>query len=448
MVDIAAIHNGSTNLPTRRTDSGDVITDASLRAVHTDCQQLVRDQVDHAIAAEDAGFDRVFFTEHHFQLVAAEFSTNPLQSQTYIAAKTDEIKLCQATNIITWHDPIRFAEQAAILDILSDGRAEIGIGRGYQPRENEVLGAEYWGGTIQDQEKNRKVFEEKWEIIKKAWTEDVFSHNGYFHHIPPNYTKWHHAQERAYLDDDVTEYDVDDVLDWKEGDLYARSGPNPVMSGGTTLKSLAVFPQPVQEPYPQIWQPVTSKRSCQWTAQNGVNAISFGDPSVEKKINYYFEAAEDAGWPDHRPDVDGEPFRYGWDEARSRGFAIGRWVFNTEVHDGETFERWKEGVEHTWHYFGPFGFSYAITGDVEELPSAEQMMDTNVIIAGDAETITDTIAGIAEDLGFEGFHFAAFFETSGVDHAVANEQLEAFGQDIRPYLEEEYPSPHAATADD
>jgi alkanesulfonate monooxygenase SsuD/methylene tetrahydromethanopterin reductase-like flavin-dependent oxidoreductase (luciferase family) len=57
-------------------------------------------------------------------------------------------------NILPWHDPIRLAEQVALLDIISDGWTEVGIGRGYQPREAAILG-QYWSGTMQDEEKNR-----------------------------------------------------------------------------------------------------------------------------------------------------------------------------------------------------------------------------------------------------------------------------------------------------
>ncbi|MFC4540365.1 LLM class flavin-dependent oxidoreductase [Halosolutus amylolyticus] len=443
MVQIAAIHNGSTNLPTKRTEDGSLITDASLREVHQDCQQLVKDQIEHGVKAEQHGFDRIFFTEHHFELTAAEFSPNPMMSQMAIASQTEDIKLCQGTNIITWHDPVRFAEQAAMLDILSDGRAEIGVGRGYQPRENEVLGGQYWGGTIQDQEKNRASFEEKFEIIKKAWTEDLFSHQGEFHTIPPSYTKWHHDHEKAFLESDVTEYEVDDVMDWKNADYYSSDLWNSVVSGGSTLKSLSVFPQPMQEPYPQLWQPVSTYRSCDWAAQNGVNGMTFAHTEgVRKNLERYYSAAEEAGWPDRRPEYDGEPFRHGWDEERERGFITGRWIFNTEVGDDETFEKWKQGVEHTWDFFGPFGFTAPITGDPEQVPTAEELEEKGVIIAGDTDHIVDRVLTQAEMLGYEEhFNFAIFFETSGVSNEKTNKQLEAFGEKVLPHLEEEYPSP-------
>ena len=83
-----------------------------------------------------------------------------------------------------------------MLDVLSGGRLEFGIGRGYQPREAEVFGHRL-GGTIQDQERNRAYFQEAYDIIIKAWTEPSFAHHGQFFSIPPTWTKWNHKQTIA-----------------------------------------------------------------------------------------------------------------------------------------------------------------------------------------------------------------------------------------------------------
>jgi alkanesulfonate monooxygenase SsuD/methylene tetrahydromethanopterin reductase-like flavin-dependent oxidoreductase (luciferase family) len=432
------------------TDDGQeqVIPDASIREVHEDAKQILRDQVEHAVKAEEHGFDRISFTEHHFQIVGAEFSPNPLMTSLSVAERTEEIRVCQWANIITWHDPVRFAEQAAQLDVISDGRAEIGIGRGYQPRENEVLGDQYWSGTIQDQEKNRQVFFEKFDILKKAWTEDMFSYNGHYHHIPPKHTKWHHLQEKEYLDDDVSEYEVEDMLEWNEGDLYSQGLWNPVVSGGTLLKELSVFPQPLQQPYPPLWQPVTSYRSVRWCARNGVNGVSFGDPKVGNKMEVYREEAEEHGWPDRRPEYDGEPFKLGWDEERQRGIGVGRWIFDTEAADEETYERWKTGLEHGWDYFGPFGFNRAITGDIDERATAEKLIDSGVAIAGDPDHIFDKICELKESTGTEDLNLLIFFEVGGLDGEEIDTQLEAFGTKVMPRLQEQYPSESTASAMD
>ena len=77
------------------------------------------------------------------------------------------IRLGQMANILPWWHPIRVAEQAAMLDVISGGRLEFGIGRGYQPREAEVFGRPF-GATIQDQERNRAYYHATVLIVSEA----------------------------------------------------------------------------------------------------------------------------------------------------------------------------------------------------------------------------------------------------------------------------------------
>lgn len=457
MAQFGMFHNGTCGVPQKYAEDGTVIPDASLEEIHDDAKDVMKDQVQNAVTADKAGIDRLFLTEHHFQPTGSEHSPNPLQTEAYIAAKTENIRLCQATNVITWHDPVRMAEQAAILDILSDGRAEIGVGRGYQPRENEVLG-QYWGGTIQDQEKNRVSFEEKVEILKKAWTEDAFSYHGEYHSIPPKHTKWHHNMDRALWEDDVTEESLDEMIDWdEEGDFYSNLW-NPVVSGGSKLKQISVFPQPLQKPHPQLWEPLTTPRSIEWAAKNGVNGVMNVEPNSRfaNNVELYMEAAEEAGWPDHRPEYDGEEFEYGWDEERGRGIVTTRWIFNTDVHgDGEVLDRWKKGLENGWAFYGPFGFAAVLAEGDEELydPSepvdADTVIDKDVAIVGDTDTIRDKCAKYKEETGLSDFNMVCWFETAGFTADEADEQIEHFGENVIPYIEEEFPGPKsAAVADD
>jgi alkanesulfonate monooxygenase SsuD/methylene tetrahydromethanopterin reductase-like flavin-dependent oxidoreductase (luciferase family) len=440
-MDFALIHNGATNVPQKRTPEGKVVPDAPLSKMHDAARERVQEQVAVGVQAEDLGFEYVFFTEHHFQPTGSEFSTNPMMSQIHVAAETERIRLGQLANIITWHDPVRFAEQASILDILSGGRAEIGIGRGYQPRENEVLG-QYWDGTIQDQERNRTGFKEKFEIINRCWSEDLVSYHGANHQIPPEYTKWHHDLDHAYFDDEVTEQSVTDVMDWNEdGDLYSDLW-NQVMSGGTTLKKIAVFPQPVQKPHPQLWMPTTSHRSIRFAASHGVNGGFLPAPNdvLSDMVDIYFETAEAAGWPDRREEYMGEPLRYGWDPDAKRGVIPFRYIWNTDVASEESTKRWKMGQENIWNYYRPL---LPVTGvfDVEEgewIPG-EMIFEHEQMLVGSTEEIIEAIATIMEEVGYDGFAFGAFFETPGIKLEEEEAQMESFADDVMPYLREQFP---------
>ena len=174
MLEIGLFHNGASSLPVITNKSGVTFNDGTLAEVHQAAQETLVNQVRQGILAEKLGFQSFWLTEHHFQPEGAEMSPNPLMVQMSVAAHTKRVRLGQAANIIVWHHPVRLAEQIAILDVISGGRVECGIGRGYQPRENETLGRPY-GSTIQDQERNRKAFEESIAIMKKCWTEPSFS---------------------------------------------------------------------------------------------------------------------------------------------------------------------------------------------------------------------------------------------------------------------------------
>lgn len=460
-MDLGIFHNGSTNAPMKRAENGIVIPDCTVRELHEHNKQVVKDQIRHGVIADEVGLDRAFFTEHHFELAGAEMSTNPLNSQMAVAAETDDIVLCQMGNILPWHDPVRLAEETAMLDVYSDGRAEIGIGRGYQPREAEVLGAMYWGGTCMNDEQNRQVFEEKFEILKKAWTEDLTSHNGDFHHVPPKYTIHHHTQDHAYLDDDVSEYDVEEVMDWDEsGDMYSQDNTRILLSTNSKVEQIPVFPQPVQDPYPQIWMPVVSPRSTKWAASNGVNGvITLGPRSrIKPVVDNYYDAAEEAGWPDHRPEHDGEPFAYGWDEERQRGLGFYRLVFNTELADEETFERFKLGSEAIWdHLAASYSAELLLDLSDDEVETLRERQDLDddqhvradfemlekksIAVVGDGDEIADEIADICETVGFSGLNLLGYFEVPGLTGEEADTQLRGFADEVVPYLEEEFPSP-------
>ena len=75
-------------------------------------------------------WDSIWYTEHHFNHEGMESLTNPLMMGVDAAARTKNIRIGQACNVITFHNPIRMAEDIALLDQLSKGRVEVGIGRG------------------------------------------------------------------------------------------------------------------------------------------------------------------------------------------------------------------------------------------------------------------------------------------------------------------------------
>src|SRR5271170_5524855 len=124
--------------------------------------------------AEPLGFDSLFALEHHFTGYA--MSPAPTQLLSYFAGRTRRIQLGTAVIVLPWHDPVRVAEQIALLDILCGGRCVFGFGRG-------AASVEYEGFRIPMGEA-RPRFVECAEIIQRALTQDSFEYQGQYYQIP------------------------------------------------------------------------------------------------------------------------------------------------------------------------------------------------------------------------------------------------------------------------
>ena len=100
--------------------------------------QMWEDELRLAEIAASSGFDSLWSAEHHFNDYS--FVPDNLQLMTHVAAKHPDIDVGTAAVILPWHNPLRVAENAAVLDMLSGGRLRLGFGRGLARREFETFG--------------------------------------------------------------------------------------------------------------------------------------------------------------------------------------------------------------------------------------------------------------------------------------------------------------------
>jgi natural product biosynthesis luciferase-like monooxygenase protein len=128
----------------------------------------VKRNIETMVQAEALGFDSVWPAEHHFSEYG--YLGAPQVSLAAVAARTSKLKLATGVVILPFHNPIRVAEDYALLDQMSDGRVVLGVGRGYQPMEYRGFGI--------NQEQSRELFDESLEIITRAWTQETFSFHG------------------------------------------------------------------------------------------------------------------------------------------------------------------------------------------------------------------------------------------------------------------------------
>ena len=137
-------------------------------------QEIYARGVEMAQAAEALGFRNVWLAEHHFSTYG--YLSRPAQLATYIAAKTTRLRVGTAVIVVPLHHPLVIAEEIATLDLLSGGRLDVGLGRGYQHYEFERFGLELESG--------RARWEESIDVILKALGGQPFSYEGKFFKIP------------------------------------------------------------------------------------------------------------------------------------------------------------------------------------------------------------------------------------------------------------------------
>lgn len=111
------------------------------------------------VHSESLGFRAGWVAEHHF----SDYGTlgGPAVFLSALAARTRTLRVGAAISVLPFHDPIRVAEDYAVVDVISDGRLDFGVGRGYQPREFEGFGI--------DMAEARGRFLESLQIIQQAW---------------------------------------------------------------------------------------------------------------------------------------------------------------------------------------------------------------------------------------------------------------------------------------
>jgi alkanesulfonate monooxygenase SsuD/methylene tetrahydromethanopterin reductase-like flavin-dependent oxidoreductase (luciferase family) len=136
--------------------------------------QRYGEMLDLIALADTLGFDVAWLAELHFG-GAFSLLAQPLMAVPAIAARTRRIRIGTAVTLLPLRHPLEVAEQAAVADILSGGRLELGVGRGSIP-------SQFHGFRVPLSE-NRARFNEALEIIRLAWTEERFSYRGAFYEV-------------------------------------------------------------------------------------------------------------------------------------------------------------------------------------------------------------------------------------------------------------------------
>lgn len=200
-----------------------------------DAQTHYRNMIEQVEYADKIGIDYAWLVEHHFVRHGGLLPAN-YAFLSYLAARTERIRLGTGATVLPLNDPVRVAEQGATLDQLSKGRFDFGVGRGFIRDEFDAFGV--------DMKESRERVEEGVEFVKKAWAGEA---------------------------------------------LDTESSFRPPLGG------LRVTPPIYQKPHPPIWVACfLSPESFEWTAREGHNllyvAYHVDHPVAVERINWYRDA--------------------------------------------------------------------------------------------------------------------------------------------------------------
>jgi alkanesulfonate monooxygenase SsuD/methylene tetrahydromethanopterin reductase-like flavin-dependent oxidoreductase (luciferase family) len=370
--------------------------------------------------ADEFGFDCFSTTEHHFHSEGYEASVAPLLLYADLAARTKQIKFAPLALVLPAHNPIRVAEEIAMLDHLTKGRVYAGFARGYQQRWVNVLGqkvpveAAPMDGSPTDKH-NREVHEEYIDLIYRAWDEDLLNFKGQFIQVPYPYDEG--------------------IQGWPVTEWTRKYGvPGEVDEKGV-LRGISVIPRPYQQPHPAAFQPFSvSESTIVHTAKHDIVPMILvaNPPDFSRLAQIYKDTAAESG----------------------RDLKLGQHIgaFRA-VHFGDTESEAVSLLERTQYfgfnaYFAGFGFweAFRFAEDAEKYPlnphtplppsewTLDRMRGVKYALAGTVDQVKRDIDDLATIHGNGGEleWFGWFFDQGLLTLDEAKRQMELFAENIMP----------------
>jgi alkanesulfonate monooxygenase SsuD/methylene tetrahydromethanopterin reductase-like flavin-dependent oxidoreductase (luciferase family) len=382
-------------------------------------QQILEELRKLVVLAEQAGFDVFSTTEHHFHSEGYEASVAPLLLYADLAARTERIKFASLGLVLPAWDPLRVAEEIAVLDHLTKGRFYAGFARGYQDRWVNVLGQQYHAtgapmdGSAIDQH-NREVYEEVLEIIRKAWTEDTITYNGKYYKIPYPYEEG--------------------IQRWPAAEWTRQYGAPGEVDAQGVVRKISVIPKPYQQPHPPLFQPFSvSENTIRYTARSSIVPwiLVSNPPDFQRLCQVYQEVAQASG------------------RSLKLGESVGAF---RAVHFGKTEAEAVALLRDTNYrgfieYFSGFGFGEAFrtAEDNDKYPmtplpleelTVERLRRVKYALAGTPDQVRAEIEALQTLYGSGGEleWFGWFFDQGFMSWDETQRQFEAFAKEIMPHF--------------
>ncbi len=353
------------------------------------CWKATLDYIDAAVEADKLGFDSFWTTEHHFQYEGYEVIPNGILISTWIAARTQNIRLGAMFNVVPQWNPLRLAEDFSTMHNLSGGRGILGVGRGTVPREllhlnadDVSIGSADNPDQAADDARNREWFEEAMEVVRRSLAEESFSYAGKYFQIP-----------------------VPGIPD-----------------RGTTVSSLTLIPRPIY-PY-EIWQAVTSPPTVEYVPVVDHSAVFWNQhPMFIKRM-----------W-DRYGELHEQHHASNLAEGDKRMLVVS--VRIEDTHE-EAMRTARDGHDEFWKFLGPYGWSrgyMAADGKPAKaglIPTLEESMEQKTILVGTPEGVAEQVQMYRDLLGVE--RLTLFPHLIGDPYSKSVEQMDRFMNEVLPLV--------------
>ena len=355
----------------------------------TNAAEMLDNLRQQTVLAEELGFEVMWLGEHHFGPYGIGDLPNPILLGADLAARTSRIRIGQMANIAPWWHPIRLAEDLAILDNMTEGRIEVGFGRGIWPYEGPQFHAN--ADPRQDAE-NRELFRETIEVVRKIWSDEYFSHQGENYSFPAEDTVFSHP---SYPPDPA----------WQDGERVTR---------------LRVTPRPYQKPHPPLWMTVSTDRSVTTAAELGLKACYWQPPPlrIRQRMELYAET---------RSKLEGRPFSLGEDQAVMRSTYVASSMEDAR-RDAEA------GIMSSFIFNDPFRGRQVFTNPGEELSDDVRLgwdfLEPRTLLVGSPDHVAEKIQELREVCSLE--CLLVEFAHGGIPQRKILRNLENFATRVMP----------------
>ena len=341
------------------------------------------------ILAEELGFEAMWLGEHHFGPYGVGDLPNPILLGADLAARTSRIRIGQMANIAPWWHPIRLAEDLATLDNMTQGRLEVGFGRGIWPYEGPQF---HPNADPRKDKENRELFTETVEVVREIWSNEYFSHQG------SNYT-----------------FPVEDTVF-----SHPKYPSNPEWQDGDRVTKLRVTPRPYQKPHPPLWMTVSTDRSVTTAAELGLKACYWQPPAlrVRQRMELYAQV---------RTELEGRPFAVGEDQAVMRSTYVASSMEEAR-RDAE------EGIMSSFIFNDPFRARQVFTNPGEVLDPDVNLdwdfLEPRTLLVGSPENVVERVQELREVCDLE--YLLVEFSHMGLPLSKSLKNLETFATKVMP----------------